>query len=675
MKEKSSKNKQSFQLKLAAKAHAAKYKKLNPGPAYAWPMGLWFTVFFIIPIIIILCYSFMKKDMHGGVQRVFTFDAYKAIFSRDEDTGKFIYLPILLRTLWITVLSTLISIVIAVPCGYAIARSKYQTVLLILVIIPFLTNSLIRIFAWQTIMGEEGLLNQMCKFFEYLWHLIIGHKDWVFVPHKFMYTKGAVIIVSIYMYLPYAILPIFTAVDRFDFSLLEAARDLGATKAQSMFKILLPGIKSGIISSLIFTFIPIFGNYTVPQLVGSTKSYMLGNIIMDQIQKARNLPLASAFSVVLTLITMVAILFMITSNKKEQNLKKSSGKEDSGVPDSKSTISTTTTAVAPAQPVKEAQIMEFLTTLIVHRLHKKGPKSENSRHAKRSWKKRAKKASTSKTVLYATLFFLYIPLFVIIFYSFNKSEGAHFGGVSFRWYEELFLYSGELWMSLLYSAIVALTSAVIATVLGSLAAIGISWYKFFGKNYIQSISFLPMVLPEVIMGVSLLIFLSGIHMNLGLGTIIIAHTTFCLPFVYLMVSSRVDEFDYSIIEASHDLGATERQTLFKVIIPAIMPGVLSGFMMSITLSIEDFVITSLVNGNIETLPIFVYNMIRHGVSPVINALSFVLILGIVLMIFAEAIVYPYINEPFGVMFLETYSYLVLIIALFNNLLVNKQREY
>ena len=140
-----------------------------------------------------------------------------------------------------------------------------------------------------------------------------------------------------------------------------------------------------------------------------------------------------------------------------------------------------------------------------------------------------------------------------------------------------------------------------------------------------------MVLPEVIMGVSLLIFLSGIHMNLGLGTIIIAHTTFCLPFVYLMVSARVDEFDYSIIEAAHDLGANEKQTLFKVIIPAIMPGIMSGFMMSITMSIEDFVITSLVNGHVETLPIYVYNMIRHGVSPVINALSFVLILLICLL--------------------------------------------
>ena len=315
------KNKPSLQLKLASKAHAAKYKKTNPGPAYAWPMGLWFTLFFVVPIIIIVCYSFMKKDMHGGVQREFTLNAYKAIFSRDADTGKFLYLPIIGRTLWMTLISTFVSIIIALPCGYAIARSKHQTVLLILVIIPFMTNSLIRIFAWQSILGDEGLLNQIFGFFERLWHFIIGAKDWTFTPHKFMYTKAAVIIVSIYMYLPYAILPVFTAVDRFDFSLIEAARDLGATKAQSMIKILLPGIKSGIISSLIFTFIPIFGNYTVPQLVGSTKSYMLGNIIMDQIQKARNLPLASAFSVLLTIITMAAILFMLTSDKKEQNLK------------------------------------------------------------------------------------------------------------------------------------------------------------------------------------------------------------------------------------------------------------------------------------------------------------------------------------------------------------------
>ena len=273
--------------------------------------------------------------------------------------------------------------------------------------------------------------------------------------------------------------------------------------------------------------------------------------------------------------------------------------------------------------------MDFLATVIMA-LFKKTPhaKNENNVHAKRDWKKRQSPFSFSKTVLCLTLAFLFLPLLVIIFYSFNSSKGAEFTGVSLRWYEELFTQSSGLWMSLLYSAIVAVVSAFISTIIGSMAAIGNSWYKFFGRNYIQTISFLPMVLPEVIMGVSLLIFLTGFGMNMGLTSIIIAHTTFCLPFVYLMVSARVDEFDYSIIEASHDLGANEAQTLYLVIIPAIFPGIMSGFMMSITLSIEDFVITSLVNGNVITLPIFVLNQVRRGVSPVINSFSFVLILAI-----------------------------------------------
>ncbi len=314
--------KQPADLKLASAAHGAKYKKANPGPFYAWPMGLWFSIFFIVPIVIIVAYSFMTRDVYGGVEAKFTLKAYKQML--DPAYGK-----IFLRTLWIATISSIVSILIALPCGYAMARSKHQTIFLILVIIPFLTNSLIRIFAWMTILGDNGLLNGILHFFWKIGHAIgLGAKDATFTPHKFMFTQGAIILVSIYMYLPYAILPIFTAVDRFDFSLLEAARDLGATKIQSMTKILIPGVKSGIISALIFTFIPIFGSYTVPQMVGGKDSYMLGNIIVDQVQKVRNWPLASAFSLVITLISMVAILWMLASNKKEANLKKVSTKED-----------------------------------------------------------------------------------------------------------------------------------------------------------------------------------------------------------------------------------------------------------------------------------------------------------------------------------------------------------
>lgn len=264
----------------------------------------------------------------------------------------------------------------------------------------------------------------------------------------------------------------------------------------------------------------------------------------------------------------------------------------------------------------------------------KDPKAENYRHAKKNWKKHNKTFSFSNTILCLSLLFLFIPLFVIIFFSFNEAKDTEFTRFSFVWYEQLIFNSKPLWSALLNSLIVALTSSLVATILGTLASIGIAWYKFFGRNYIQTVSFLPMVLPEVIMGVSLLIFFSGIKLSLGLFTIFIAHTTFCLPFVFLMVNARIDEFDYSIIEASHDLGANEVQTLFRVIIPAIMPGILSGFMMSVTMSLEDYVITALVSGpGSTTLPLYVYSMIRFGVSPVINALSFVLILAICLIAF------------------------------------------
>lgn len=263
---------------------------------------------------------------------------------------------------------------------------------------------------------------------------------------------------------------------------------------------------------------------------------------------------------------------------------------------------------------------------IATRIFSKARANESSRHARKAWKRRGPKFSFSKIVLFITLLFLFIPLFVIIAYSFNESKGGEFTRLSLTWYKKLVFESNDLWAAVLNSFIVAFTSGIVSTILGTMATLGISWYKFKGRSFIQTISFLPMVLPEVIIGISMLIFFSGIKMPLGLFTIFVAHTTFCLPFVYLMVSARLDEFDFSIVEAAHDLGATELQTMTKVVVPAIMPGILSGFLMAITMSLEDFVITFFVSGpGSTTLPLYVYSMIRFGVSPVINALSFVMI--------------------------------------------------
>jgi spermidine/putrescine transport system permease protein len=264
---------------------------------------------------------------------------------------------------------------------------------------------------------------------------------------------------------------------------------------------------------------------------------------------------------------------------------------------------------------------------------KKKQLSEPSRHARRAFQ--SARFSVSGIILALTLVFLFFPLAVIIFYSFNAGKNMLFTGFSLRWYHDLIFSSRPLWIALLNSMIIAFASAAVSTALGSRAAIGVNWYKFYGKPFIKIISFLPMVLPEVILGISTVIFFARLRITLGMFTIAAAHITFCLPFVYMMVRARIDEFDYSIVEAARDLGATERQAMFKVIVPAILPGILSGFLMAVTMSLEDFVITFFVKGpGSTTLPLYIYQMIRTGVSPVVNALSAALIAATVIVAFS-----------------------------------------
>ena len=269
----------------------------------------------------------------------------------------------------------------------------------------------------------------------------------------------------------------------------------------------------------------------------------------------------------------------------------------------------------------------------IQRLGKGKRESEPARHARRAYK-HINSAWFSSTVLVCVLLFLFLPLSIIAVFSFNEGKAIVWSGFSLKWYAALFLESEKLWQSFGHSIVIAFVSALCSVVIGTFAGLGVQWYRFRGRGYVQAVSILPMVLPEVVIGMSTLIFFSAINIPLGFLSIIIAHITFCLPFVFLLVLARLEEFDFSIVEAAHDLGATERQTLFKVVIPAIFPAVLSGFFMSVTLSLEDFVITFFVSGpGATTLPLYVFSMVRYGISPVINALSLIMILGTMLIAF------------------------------------------
>lgn len=263
-----------------------------------------------------------------------------------------------------------------------------------------------------------------------------------------------------------------------------------------------------------------------------------------------------------------------------------------------------------------------------------------------------KKTIISPLIFTVVMMFLYMPLLILVVYSLNDSKTMVWSGFSLRWYHELFTNSSSLWRSFGNSVIVALSSATLSTVIGTLGAIGIYWYNFKFKKILQIATFLPLILPEIIIGVSLLIFFAkindilsvvGIHFPLSLFTVFLAHTTFNLPFVLLIVMARLEEFDFTIIEAAYDLGAREIDAFLKVVLPIASPGIISGFLMAVTLSLEDFVITFFVAGpGSSTLPLHVYSMIRFGVSPVINALSVLIIAITILLAFSTKNIYKYI---------------------------------
>ncbi|EHO19253.1 hypothetical protein HMPREF9466_01184 [Fusobacterium necrophorum subsp. funduliforme 1_1_36S] len=203
------------------------------------------------------------------------------------------------------------------------------------------------------------------------------------------------------------------------------------------------------------------------------------------------------------------------------------------------------------------------------------------------------KRRTSFFFFCITMLFFYLPLLVLVVYSFNDGKSMVWKGFSLRWYRELFTYSENIWQAFRYSIGVAVVSGLLSTVIGTLGAIALKWYSFKSKKYLQLLTVLPLVVPDIIIGVSLLIMFASIHWKLGLLTIFIAHTTFNIPYVLFIVMARLEEFDYSVVEAAYDLGATERQAFQKVILPMLFPAIISGFLMAVTLSFDDFVITFL----------------------------------------------------------------------------------
>lgn len=249
----------------------------------------WLGLFFALPCLLVLALALRPADLRGGVGEGWTLDTLAALADP-------IYLPVLWRTLWLSLLTTLLSVGLALPVAWCMARATrvWRQRLLLLVIVPFLTNFLIRIFAWKSLLHPEGPIKRA------LVALHLAAEDSQLLNHA-----GAVLLLMVYTQLPFAILPLQAAAEKFDFSLLEAARDLGASRWQSLRRVFLPGIRGGLAAAAVIVFVSSLGQYVIPQWVGGTESDMLGNKIAQRAFSDRNLPLAGALSAALLLAVLV----------------------------------------------------------------------------------------------------------------------------------------------------------------------------------------------------------------------------------------------------------------------------------------------------------------------------------------------------------------------------------
>ncbi|RMD80637.1 MAG: ABC transporter permease, partial [Chloroflexi bacterium] len=267
------------------------------------PGFLWLLLFFALPLVIIVVYSFMTNDVLGRVVYQPTLDNYITIFTQS------LYINAYWRSIWTSVLTTVICLLIGYPLAVFIARSpqQWRMPLLMLILIPFWTNFLVRIYAWQIILSNNGIINSILE--------LIGVGRLTLLN-----TEGATLIGLIYGELPFMVLPLYAAIDRFDFTLMEAAADLGANRVQAFLRVMLPMTMPGVVAGSVLVFIPTLGQFVVSELLGGAKVDYLGNLIQRFFLRANpiNWPLGSALAVLMMLVLLVLIMMYFRVTTEEE---------------------------------------------------------------------------------------------------------------------------------------------------------------------------------------------------------------------------------------------------------------------------------------------------------------------------------------------------------------------
>ncbi|MGE3876387.1 MAG: ABC transporter permease subunit, partial [Parvibaculaceae bacterium] len=480
--------------------------QLLPWPA--WPFALYLLVLLVAPLAALLLTSFWSSEFFQ-ISRDFTLKNYAQIFHRP------LYLDLILKSFWIGLLVAMVTVPVSFLAAHALTFrfQRWSGLLLGLFMASMLSSYLIRIYAWKAILGPGGVIN-----------LALIGTGVIEQPLSFLlYGNFAIVVTLVHIQLPFAVLPIYAALQNIDPQVVEASRDLGAGPVETLFRVLVPLAMPGISAAFLICFILSAADYVTPQLVGGADGVMIGRVIADQFGVSGNMPLGAALAIVL-LLSFVLVLGAAW-------LLRAAGRRLLAM------------AARRSRARRKSMRSGLLRRLPIHELG-----------------------------LPLIFLFLYAPLLVVFLFSFNTSTSGIFPmrGLTTEWYAALFR-DAMFRVSLKASLLVGVTAVAGCLLIGTPAAFMMARRKFAARRALLALGTLPLAMPGVVIGVAFLAALGVLGIRGGLAVTAIAHTLVCLPFLVMVLGARLRDFDRQVEEAGRDLGSSPARVLRTITLPFLAP--------------------------------------------------------------------------------------------------------
>lgn len=521
------------------------------------PVWLWLLVLVLLPNLLLIATSLQPSQSLG-----LSFDLTLANYERA--LGSWGFIKLLGRTLWTAALATTVAALIAYPAACYAARvlAKGRFFALILIIVPLWISLLMRIFAWRMILGEKGILNSTL--------LSMGLIDKPI--SALLYSTFSVFLTFVYLCVPFIFIAVYAAIERIPHSLIEASYDCGASRARVFRTVIWPLSRPGTAIGLALAFLMAVGDYITPSMVGGMNGTMLGVVVASQFGIAGDWPYGATLATIL-LVCVAALLGLMFRLFRVPGILTG---ESAGGP--------TATAVSPRKASRLRSGLGFAAFCLPY-------------------------------------VFLYLPLVVIGLFAFNDSALQAFPltGFTFKWFGAIMQDAGLL-AALKRSLMVGTLVVAISVLAGTGFALAFAYGRLNRMRWVEQLVALPVAVPGIVLAITLVLVFQLLGLPVGIPRVVLGHASFVMPVVMLTVINRLRRLDPALVEASLDLGASRARTFVSVLLPLIGGALLGGALLGFTLSFDEVVVTQFLTGPEPTLPVWVWNQMRFGFTPSVNAI-------------------------------------------------------